>query len=236
MTPDEREEALERREANAALLMAKLEKDRVALEADIAASAAASKAASAITRALHSDALKKAKEVEGECAKWEAKLARLKLEASKMEAVISSNPARSEQEIEREKAALAAARIQHEADRVVLDADKAAFLRESTEARAKLKAEAQALADLRTKLVAIRGEIEGGVKLREAEVRKKEALIEAERAKLQASADALVRAEAEQSEERAKLEAQIASLAAKEVMFEERHRQLQERLKNFAKA
>jgi hypothetical protein len=153
-----------------------------------------------------------------------------------MEAVISSNPARSEQEIEREKAALAAARIQHEADRVVLDADKAAFLRESAEARAKLKAEAQALADLRTKLVAIRGEIEGGVKLREAEVRKKEALIEAERAKLQASADALVRAEAEQSEERAKLEAQIASLAAKEVMFEERHRQLQERLKNFAKA
>ena len=72
MTPAEREEALERREANAALLMAKLEKDRVALEADIAASAAASKAASAITRALHSDALKKAKEVEGECAKWEA--------------------------------------------------------------------------------------------------------------------------------------------------------------------
>ena len=71
-----------------------------------------------------------------------------------------------------QKAALAAARTQHEADRAVLDADKAAFLRESTEARAKLKAEAQALADQRTKLVAIRGEIEGGVKLREAEVRK----------------------------------------------------------------
>ena len=74
------------------------------------------------------------------------------------------------------------------------------------------------------------------MKVREAEVRKKETSIEAERTKLQERADALMRAEAQQSEERAKMEAQMASLAAKEVMFEERSRQLQERLKNFAKA
>ena len=44
-----------------------------------------------------------------------------------------------------------------------------------------------------------------------------------------------MRDEAQQHELRAKLEAQVASLAAKEVMFEERSRQLQERLKNFAR-
>jgi hypothetical protein len=45
-----------------------------------------------------------------------------------------------------------------------------------------------------------------------------------------------MRAEKQQSEQRAKLESQVAALAAKEVMYEERSRQLQERLKNFAKA
>jgi hypothetical protein len=45
-----------------------------------------------------------------------------------------------------------------------------------------------------------------------------------------------MRAEAQQAEQRAKLEAHVAALASKEVMYEERNRQLQERLKNFAKA
>ena len=115
-------------------------------------------------------------------------------------------------------------------------AERASFERETKETQAKLKAEAQSLAELRAKLVSVRNEIEGGVKAREAEVRKREAAIEAERTKLQAGVDSLMRAEAQQHEHRAKMEAQVAALAAKEVMFEERNRQLQERLKNFAKA
>ena len=104
MTPAEREEALERREANAAILSAKLEKDRVALESEISASAAASKAASAINRALQSDAAKKVKELEEECAQWEAKLARVKTEVGK----ISPEPApvKREEESPSDKAAL----------------------------------------------------------------------------------------------------------------------------------
>lgn len=233
MTPAEREEALERREANAALLAAKLEKDRVALESEIAVSAAASKAASAITRALHADAAKKAKALESECAQWEAKLARIKAEAGKAApSVAETAPVKRDDDM----AAVAAARAQLENDRVTVEAEKEAFAREAAEVRAKLKAEALSLAELRVKLAAIRGEIEGGVKAREAEVRKKELTLEAERAKLQASADSLMRAEAGQAEQRTKLESQLAALAAKEVMFEERNRQLQERMKNFAKA
>ena len=54
-----------------ALWWPKLEKDRQALEAEITASAAASKAAAAITKALQSDAMKKVKNLEAECAQWE---------------------------------------------------------------------------------------------------------------------------------------------------------------------
>jgi chromosome segregation ATPase len=229
MTPAEREEALERREANAALLTAKLEKDRAALEAEINASAAAARAASAINRALQSDAAKKVKALEDEAAQWEAKIARLKSEVGKLELASGAASRKSDEELARETAAIAAARTQ-------LDGDRAAFDKEVAETRARLKSEAQALAELRAKLVTIRNEIEGNVKLREAEVRKKEALIESERVRLQEAADAIARAESDQSEQRAKLEAQLAALAAKEVMFEERSRQLQERLKNFAKA
>jgi uncharacterized protein YlxW (UPF0749 family) len=74
------------------------------------------------------------------------------------------------------------------------------------------------------------------VKIREAEVRKKEIAVEADRTKLQAGIDSLMRAEAQHAEQRTKLESQLASFAAKEVMFEERSRQLQERMKNFAKS
>jgi chromosome segregation ATPase len=108
--------------------------------------------------------------------------------------------------------------------------------RDTAATQAKLKAEALALADLRAKLGVIRHEIEAGVKAREAEVHRKEASLEAERTKLQESAEALARAEAHLSEQRAKMEAQMAALAAKEVMFEERHRQLQESMKHFVKA
>ena len=237
MTPADREEALQRREANAALLMAKLEKDRQELEAEITASAAANKAASAITKALHSDAAKKAKALEAECAQWEAKLARLKSDVSKATPVAPDpGPARAEEEIERDKAAIAAAKSQLAIDCGAHDVEKAIFEKSSAETQARLKTEAHTLAELRSKLATIRGEIEGNVKAREAEVRKKEAAIEAERAKLQEGADALMRAEAQQSEERAKLGAQMASIAAKEVMLDERSRQLQERLKNFVKA
>ena len=90
MTPAEREEALQRREANAALLMAKLEKDRQALESEISASAAASKAASAITKALQADAVKKAKNLEAECVQWEAKLARLKSEVARANHILKT--------------------------------------------------------------------------------------------------------------------------------------------------
>jgi hypothetical protein len=45
-----------------------------------------------------------------------------------------------------------------------------------------------------------------------------------------------MRAESQHAEQRTKLESQLASFAAKEVMFEERSRQLQERMKNFAKS
>jgi colicin import membrane protein len=233
MTPEEREEALERREANAALLSAKLEKDRVALESEIAASAAASKAASAINRALQSDAAKKVKALEAETAQWESKLSRLKAEAGKLAPVA---PAKREDESPAEKAAVAAAKAQLEKDLAALEAEKAEFAQEKAAAQAKLKAEAQALADLRSKLVSIRSELEASVKAREAEVRKKEASLETERGKLQAGVDSLMRAEKQQSEQRTKLESQVAAQAAKEVMFEERSRQLQERLKNFAKA
>ncbi|HEY4989909.1 MAG TPA: hypothetical protein VII09_08880 [Opitutaceae bacterium] len=230
MTPEEREQALERREANAALLSAKLEKDRVALESEIAASAAASKAASAINRALQSDAAKKVKALEAEVTQWEAKLSRLKAEAGKLA------PAKREDESPADKAAVAAAKAQLESDLASLEAEKAEFQQEKAAAQAKLKTEAQALADLRVKLVSIRGELEASVKAREADVRKKEASLETERGKLQAGVDSLMRAEKQQSEQRTKLESQVAAQAAKEVMFEERSRQLQERLKNFAKA
>jgi N-acetylmuramoyl-L-alanine amidase CwlA len=231
MTPQEREEALSRREENAAILSAKLERDRVALESEISTAAAASKAASAINRALQSDAAKKVKELEAEGVLWEAKLARLKGEVGK------AAPAPVEAtESPAEKAAAAAEKAQVAADRAALEAQKAAFERESTEARARLKTEAQALAELRAKLVTIRSDLEASVKTREADVKKKEASIEAERAKLQSGVDSLMRAEAQQAEQRAKHEAQVAALAAKEVMYEERNRQLQERLKNFAKA
>ena len=50
-----------------------------------------------------------------------------------------------------------------------------------------------------------------------------------------AAAKTLAAALIQQHELRAKLEAQVAAVAAKEVMFEERSRQLQERLKNFAR-
>jgi hypothetical protein len=239
MTTEEREKELERREANAAILSAKLEKDRIALESEITASAAASKAASAINRALQSDAVKKLKDLEAEAAQWETKLTRLKSEVGKATpapVVVESASSRSEKEIEADKADIAAARAQLSGDRASLDAERAAFARESTAARERLKAEAQSLADLRVKLATIRGEIEGGVKLREAEVRRKEIAVEAERTKLQSGLDSLMRAEAQQSETRTKLESQMASFAAKEVMFEERSRQLQERMKNFAKA
>jgi Skp family chaperone for outer membrane proteins len=88
---------------------------------------------------------------------------------------------------------------------------------------------------LRAKLVTIRNELEAGVKARETEVKRKEAALEAERTKLQSGVDSLMRAEKQQAEQRAKLESQVAALAAKEVMYEERNRQLQDRLKNFAK-
>jgi hypothetical protein len=235
MTPAEREQALERREENAAILAAKLERDRVALESEITASAAASKAASAINRALQADAAKKVKVLEAECALWEAKLARLKSEVGRL-APVEAPPPRREEESPGEKAAVAAAKGQLANDRATFEAEREEFERENAVSKARLKTEAQALADLRTKLVGIRSELESGVKTREAEVKRKEVSLEAERIKLQAGVDSLMRAEKQQSEERAKLEAQLAALAAKEVMYEERTRQLQDRLKNFAKA
>jgi chromosome segregation ATPase len=231
MTPEEREEALARREENAALLTAKLERDRKALEAEIAASAAASRAASTINRALQADAAKKLKEVEAETALLEAKLSKLKSEVSK------ATPAQPEapRESPADRAAIAAEKAEIEVDRAALEAERAAFARESEEISAKNKAEVKALADLRAKLVTVRSEIEAGVKTREAEVHRKDVALEAERTKLQASANALARTEAQLSEQRAKLEGQVAALAAKEAMYEERHRQLQENMKNFAR-
>src|ERR1700722_12601234 len=149
MTPAEREAELARREENAAILSAKLERDRVALESEITTAAAASKAASAINRALQGDAAKRVKELEAEAVLWEAKLARLKGEAGKL------TPAEAHlqpQESPAEKAAAAAEKAQLAADRAAFEAQKAAFERESSEAKAKLKAEGQALADLRAKL------------------------------------------------------------------------------------
>jgi chromosome segregation ATPase len=233
MTPAERELDLERRETNATMLAAKLEKDRVALEAEITASAAASKAASAINRALQADAAKKVKALEDECTQLEAKLAKLKTEVGRATpVVVESASARSEQEIAADKASIAAAKAQLASDRASFEAEKAGI----ADTQSRLRAEAQSLADLRVKLATIRGEIEGGVKVREADVRRKEVAIEADRAKLQAGMDSLMRGEAQQSESRTKLESQMAAFAAKEVMFEERSRQLQERMKNFAKA
>jgi hypothetical protein len=234
MTPAEREEALERREENAAILTAKLERDRVALESEIAASAAASKAATAINRALQSDATKKVKALEAEGAQWEAKLARLKSEAGKL-APAEATPAKREEESPSEKAAVAAAKGKLANDQATFEAEKEGWEQETAGTKAKLKAEAQALAELRAKLVTIRNELEAGVKAREAEVKRRELAVEAERTKLQAGVDSLMRAEKQQGEQRAKLESQVAALAAKEVMYEERNRQLQERLKNFAK-
>jgi chromosome segregation ATPase len=112
-----------------------------------------------------------------------------------------------------------------------LDSERAAV----ADTQAKLRTEAKALADLRAKLVTIRSEIEAGVKVREAEVHRKEQALEAERTKLQASAGALARTEAQLSEQRSKMEGQLAALAAKEAMYEERHRQLQENMKNFVR-
>jgi chromosome segregation ATPase len=231
MTPDEREEALARREENAALLTAKLERDRKALESEISASAAASKAASSINRALQADAAKKLKNVEAETAVLEAKLLKLKTDIGKATPAQPEAPAQSPAD----RAAIAAAQAELEVDRASLEAERAAFARESEEISAKNKAEVKALADLRAKLVTIRSEIEAGVKTREAEVHKKEAAVEADRTKLQASAGALARTEAQLSEQRTKLEGQVAALAAKEAMYEERHRQLQENMKNFAR-
>jgi len=160
----------------------------------------------------------------------EARLARLKSEVAKYEGLAKGHEsARREEEVAAEGAQLAR-------DRAALDAERAAFGKETAAAQAKLKAESQALADLRAKLGVIRHEIEAGVKAREADVHRKEAALDAERAKLQESAEALARAEAHLSEQRAKMEAQMAALAAKEVMFEERHRQLQESMKHFVKA
>lgn len=235
MTPAEREEALQRREELAAILSAKLERDRVALESEISASAAASKAASAINRALQSDAAKKVKQLEAECALWEGKLARLKADAGKISAAEATTPKR-EEENPSEKAAVAAATAQLATERASFEAEKAAYEGDTLIEKAKLKAEALALADLRSKLVTIRSELEASVKTREADVKKREASLDAERAKLQSGVDSLMRAEKQQAELRAKLEAQAAALASKEVMYEERSRQLQERLKNFAKA
>jgi len=164
MTPAEREEALQRREANAALLMAKLEKDRQALESEISASAAASKAASAITKALQSDAAKKAKNLEAECVQWEAKLSRLKSDVAKATPVVPVL-SRSEEEITKDKAEIAAAKAQFAIDRSALDAERAAFEKDSSAIQAKNKTETQALAELRARLVSIRSEIEGNVKL-----------------------------------------------------------------------
>jgi chromosome segregation ATPase len=229
MTPAEREADLERREANATILASKLEKDRKALDMEISASAAASKAADAINRAFQSDARKKAKALEDEAAQWEAKLARLKGEVGKLAPAAEAAPGRGEAELAAERKALAA-------DRERLTADRAAFDSEAADARARMKTEAQGLAELRNKLASIRLELESGVKVREAEVKKREAYLDGEREKLQAAADSLMRAEARQAEERTKLESQMAAHATKEVMFEERSRQLQERMKNFAKA
>jgi hypothetical protein len=164
MTPAEREEALERREASAALLTAKLEKDRAALEADIQASAAASKAASAINRALQADAEKKVKDLEAQCVQWQETLVRLKAEVGKAApSAPEPPPGPSGKELELEKAAIEAARTQLAKDRASHDEQQAAFEREAAEARAKLKAEAHSLAELRAKLVAVRAEIEGSV-------------------------------------------------------------------------
>ena len=237
MTPAERLEALEIREANAALLTAKLERDRAGLESDIAASAAASKAASAITRALESDAAKRTKALEDECALLEGKLAKLKAEiGSATTSAQAAGLIRSDQEVAADKAAVAAARAQLAADRAAFDAERSSFERESAAIQTKHRAETQSLGDLRTKLGAIRNDIESSVKLREAEVHKKEVYLDGERNKLQAAADSLMRAESQFSEQRAKMEAQMAALASKEAMYEERHRQLQENMKHFVKA
>jgi chromosome segregation ATPase len=231
MTPAEREEALERREANAALLQAKLEKDRVALEADITASASASKAASSIARALQADATKRLKALESDCTQLEAKLARLKTDEGRL----TPPPVKKEELSAQEKEAIAAAKAQLANDLATLTAERISFDREVAEGQAKLKTEAKALAVLRAKLANIRTEIESNVKIREAEVQRKTVSLEAEREKLQASADMLARTEAQLSEQRAKMEGQLAALAAKEVMYEERHRQLQENMKNFVR-
>jgi chromosome segregation ATPase len=252
MTPADKErmEALERREANAALLQAKLERDRIALEAEISASAAASKAASAINRAFQADAAKKVKELEAEGVLWEAKLAKLKADVGKATPAVPAAPSRAEEEIAADKVAIAtekaslsieratidAARTQLAAERAMLLSARSDFDRESAAVQVKNKAESQALAELRTKLGAIRAEIEAGVKVREAEVHKKETYLTAERNKLQEAADALMRAESQFSEQRAKMESQMAALAAKESLYEERHRQLQENMKHFVKA
>jgi hypothetical protein len=157
MTPAERQEALEIREANAALLTAKLERDRLALESDITASAAANKAASAISRALEADAVKRTKGLEAECAQLEEKLAKLKAEIGK--ATVGAQAAgliRSDEEVTADKAAVAAARAQLATERAAFDAERSSFDRESAAVQAKHRAETQSLADLRTKLGAIR--------------------------------------------------------------------------------
>jgi len=234
MTPAEREEELVRRETLASLLASKLEKDRLALEAEITASAAASKAAGAITRALQSDALKKVKALEAEVAVWEAKLGRVKSDAAKAP-VLAAAPAAPAAPSPPE-AELTAAREAMAAERAKLEEERASFDTEVADARARLKAEARTLAEMRTKLASIRTDIEASVKAREADVKRREAQLETDRDRLQAAADSLMRAESQQAAERTKLEAQMAAQATKEVMFDERNRQLQERMKNFAKA
>ena len=216
MTPQEREEALERREANAAILSAKLEKDRVALESEIAASAAASKAASAINRALQADAAKRVKELEAECAQWEAKLARLKSEVGRL-APAEAPPPRREEESPSEKAAVAAAKAQLANDRATFEAEKEAFERENAVSEGPAQDRGPGAgrpADQARR--SVRSELESGVKTREAEVKRKEVSLEAERTKLQAGVDSLMRAEKQQSEERAKLDGGAAGRARRQ--------------------
>ncbi len=198
MKPNEREELLARREAAAATLQAKLERDRADMEADISASAAASRAASAITRALQADAKKRLKDIEAECARWEAKLARLKAESGEARGRGHTSPGfKFEFDTSAERAALTEAKErQSRIDRAALDAERAAFQAASAEVQAKLKAETKALADLRAQLGAIRAEIEDGVKVREVEVHRQQANLAADRLKMEEQRAALADREA----------------------------------------
>jgi fibrillary acidic protein/desmin len=186
------------------------------MEADISATAAASRAASAITRALQADAEKRLKAIETECAHYEAKVARLKAEG----ALLGSTPTnpgipKVEFDSSAEKAAITDAKEKLAKERAALVAERATFQAQAEEGQAKLKAETKALADLRAQLDAIRAEIEASVKVRAADDHRTEAALEAERLKM---------------------EELRAALADRERMFEEQQRKLQENMKNLAKA